>query len=411
MKEFGKITLAKTGRILNQFFKKNIWVQLLVIVVFAAVVRCVYWVIAPEAHAGDTHTYLTIAQAIRDGKIAVALEFPFHIVYSLLLVPGFIIPNGLIWYIPLLHIGLSSIAVVLLFLISREITQDSRAHLLTAVVGVFYPSLLHWMKYILTEVAFVTILLAFVYLTIRILRKPNNTLWIIWVCFAIIVLFTRPVSLLVLVVSGIAVVAGGLRRYFPERWSLITGALVFLGIIIGIVILSIPAVNQRVATLHSVTESLWLSTRVVSGTFDEYTKAELPPETSGMTASELREYKKNISITFIRTQPGKYILMAVERFFNYFYPWIHPQWTFRHRLFDAALSIVLTITAFASLKAPVNKNLILFLVTCVFALGVTTAFSQIDTDGRYRLPAEVLIVPVSCAGFVDMVRKSKKALA
>lgn len=393
---------------INQISNKSFRVQLLLLIVFAVIVRVIYWIIAPEAKAGDSHAYLFLAQNIIDGNFSDVLAAPFHLTYAFLLIPGLVFPSGLSWYIPLLHIVLSSISVVFLFLISMEITTDERVHRITAILGVFYPYLLHWMKYILTEVAFVSILLAFIFLSIKVLKGCGKKIGILWGLCAVILLVTRPVSILILIVVGVATLFSGLRRKFPENWRLLSNAILFIGILMSILLLSITAINQRVLSLHAVTESLWLSTRVVSGTFDEYKKAELPPETFGMSALELREYKKDISIDFIRTQPLKYLLMAIQRFFNYFYPWIYPQWSFKHRIFDAVLSLGLTITTIASLYAPAKRNLILLLVSCVLALGVTTAFSQIDTDGRYRLPAEVLIIPASSVGIVYLAGGQKK---
>jgi len=392
---------------MNRFSTIKLWLQLSIVMGIAVVVRGIYWLVTPAANAGDSHMFLDIAQAILRGEIATALEFPFHITYSLLLVPGFIIPGGLAWYIPLMHIVLSAIASVLLYLISREITSDHRVHALTAITGICYPHLLWWMKYILTEVVFIPILAAFIYLTIKLLQKSSNLAWALWPLFAVLLLFTRPVSLLVLVVSGVALSAAVMRRNFPRGWFSITSSLVAIGAIIGIGLISVPAVNQRILHLPTIVQSLWLSTHMVSGTFEDYYgKASLPPEVAGQPLAEQSEFKINYALDFIRTQPLQYGAMAVRRFFNYYYPWIHPQWSLRHRVFDAVLSLGLTISAIASLKAPANKELILFLVACVLALGVTTAFSQIDTDGRYRLPAEVLIMPVASTGAVYLLGKT-----
>jgi len=391
---------------MNRFSTIKLWLQLSIVMGIAVVVRGIYWLVTPAANAGDSHMFLDIAQAILRGEIATALEFPFHITYSLLLVPGFIIPGGLAWYIPLLHIVLSAIASVLLYLISREITSDHRVHALTAITGICYPHLLWWMKYILTEVVFIPILAAFIYLTIKLLQKSSNLAWALWPLFAVLLLFTRPVSLLVLMVSVVSLLAALMRRKFPQRWLSITIALVVVGVILGVGSISIPAINQRLLNLPTVAQSLWLSTRMVSGTYEDYyEKAALPPEVIQKTPAEQSEYKIDNALDFIRTQPLQYGLMAVKRFFNYYFPWTYPQWSLRHRIFDAVLSLSLTLAALASFEAPANKQLMLFLIACVLALGVTTAFSQIDTDGRYRLPAEALIIPVSSVGMIYMLEK------
>lgn len=402
----GKKLLDNIDRLVFRFSKRKLWLRFLIIMVIAIVVRTIYWLLAPVANAGDSHMFLDVAKSIYLGEITEELQFPFHIVYSLFLAPGYIFPNGLLWYIPLLHILLSAIVVLLLYLISREITDNYYIHFLTVIAAIFYPHLLFWMKFILSEVVYIPILLTFTYVTILIVKKPSLMKLATWILFALLSLFTRPVSLLMIFVSAVIVLGVFLRSKFPKKWTLFTASLVSVGLILGVIIVSIPTVNQKLLRLPTVYLSLWLSTRMVSGTFEDYyVKAALPPEVVSLSGEEQREYRVNYALDFIRTKPLQYGTMVIRRFFNYYYPWNYPQWSLKHRVFDAILTISMTVTILVSHKIPTKNNITLILLAFVLAFGVTSAFSQIDTDGRYRLPAEVLAIPVSSAGAIKIIEK------
>lgn len=386
-----------------RFSKNKLWVRILIISCLAIIVRGLYWVVVPDIGAGDSSLFFHVAHGILSGEMAVLAEFPFHIVYSLFLIPGYILPGGFSWYIPLLNIVLSAIAVIFLYLVSLEITEDESVHFITMLLVIFHPYLLHWMKYVLTEAVFIPALLVLVHLTIKILKQPESKSGLLWVLCVSLLFFTRPVSFLVLVVLGTFSLVAWSRFKFPRQWILTTGVNILVGLIVGAFVIFNPGINQRLMKLPTIIQSLWLSTRVVSGTFEEYKKDTLPPEISVLSVDEQWEYKKEYALDFIQSQPLQYLSMAVKRFFNFYYPWMQPQWSIRHRIFDAILSLGMTISVIASFRGSAEKKLILLLLGCALALGITTAFSQIDTDGRYRLPAEILLIPVAVTGFVYII--------
>jgi len=383
----------------RQFSQLRSRVQILSILSLAFIVRGVYWLIAPEANASDSAQFLQAAQGILTGEFTTFfIEFPLHKIYPILLLPAYIIPDGFTRYIPLLHISLSSLVVVFLFLINHEITQDYRAQILTALVAIFYPLLLFWMKFILTEAIFIPILTIYVYLTVRLMKRHNYKLALLWILVAALLILSRPVSLSVVILSAVALLAIWLQEKFPHQWKLFLGITLIVGIIFFIGLISISGIRNKIFRVPTVAQSLWLSTQVVKGTHEEYAAAASALENVDIGMGDLWDYKINFAIEFIQTQPLKYSWMAVERFFNYYYPWVYPQWSIKHRLLDAVLSLGLTITVIASFKAPSNKRVIVLLVSYALALGLTTAFTQIDTEARYRLPAEVLLLPAACSG-------------
>jgi hypothetical protein len=222
---------------------------------------------------------------------------------------------------------------------------------------------------------------------------------------ALLLLFSRPVSLGILGVSAVIYMAVLMKRRFPRRWVMITGALVIGGLVVLFAILSLPSVSQRVLRIPSISQSLWLSTHIVAGTAEEWDLyAYLPPDVS-MTIEDVWMYKSDLALNFIRTQPLEYLWMAARRFVNYWYPWLNlAQWSLRHRAFDALLSLGLTLMVIVGLRAAEDKKNTL-MVGMALTLGLVTAFSQIDSDGRYRLPAEILLIPVASIGVIYCVQR------
>lgn len=380
--------------------------RILFIGIVALVVRCIYWLAAPPANASDSWQFLLAAKNILQGNFSFLFEYPFHALYSILLVPRYLLPYGLRWYIPFLHISLSVLSVVLLYLISRRITSDWRVQVLTGLVAIFYPYLLFWLPYVLTETAFFFFLLLFVYLLIIALRNPAvKTITLLGVA-ALLLLFSRPVSLGILGVSAVIYMAVLMKRRFPRRWVMITGALVIGGLVVLFAILSLPSVSQRVLRIPSISQSLWLSTHIVAGTAEEWDLyTYLPPDVS-MTIEDVWMYKSDFALNFIRTQPLEYLWMAARRFVNYWYPWLHlAQWSLRHRAFDALLSLGLTLMVIVGLRAAEDKKIATLMVGMALTLGLVTALSQIDSDGRYRLPAEILLIPVASIGVIYCVQR------
>ena len=65
-----------------------------------------------------------------------------------------------------------------------------------------------------------------------------------------------------------------------------------------------------------------------------------------------------------------------------------------HRV-DAALSLALTAGAVAVLFcAEGRRGPVVTLLAVALSLAVLSSFSQIDSDGRYRLPAELVLLVV-----------------
>jgi hypothetical protein len=162
-----------------------------------------------------------------------------------------------------------------------------------------------------------------------------------------------------------------------------------------------------------VAQSLWLSTRVSTNNIDEILTMQdpgLPPDTP---EHELIEYKVAHATRFIADHPWQYLAMAAKRFVAFWYPWLFARWSLAHNLIDAVLSLALTLGALALLIRGSGHTRRMGAIPIAFALSLAllTAFSQIDSDGRYRLPSELLLLVVAPYGWWTVWRSARPQTA
>jgi hypothetical protein len=256
---------------------------------------------------------------------------------------------------------------------------------LVSLAVVFYPSFLFWSRYILTDTFFLMMLLWHILSVLTLLNKPKS----IWALAGLILsslalLFSRPTSLPVLLIST------GFILF--QRWGKKAMLFLALGIVVcTVLVLGIPMAREELLNVPSVYQSLWLSTRLSSTHADVQIEAvkfkdELP------TGMPVAEFKLNSFKDFVIQHPGEYAGMCSQRFAAYFYPWIWAKWSLYHKILDAMLSIFLTIiTVYAVLDRRINNNKY-YLLLLALGFCLLTVFGQIDSDGRYRLPAELCIL-------------------
>lgn len=376
--------------------------------VAAVLVRLVYWLMAPSAHASDTEEFLRAAHSLSMGGWAGLRDYPFHAAYAFLLAPAFWFGANVQLYVAILHIVLSAASVVLLWAVTRKILDDMLAAFLAAVIGTVYPNLLFWMPYILTETAFVFFLFAFVWAVLAALddRSPSSRLRI--AVLGLFLFFLRPVAVAV-VACGFAIAAVDfLRHTISSRaaTSLVAGACVTIMAATAAICLTRPSARERMLRVPTIGQTLWLSTTVVHGTQAEIARAATPDVARDWPVSEQYAYKAHLAAQFIRDHPVRYIEMAAKRFVSFWGPWLYLDWSARHRAMDAVLSLGLIAMACSATMVTPGRTRSLVLIGFAVVLSLESAFGQIDADARYRLPAEVLLIPPAAIALSAAVRRA-----
>jgi len=378
-------------------------------VIFSAViVRVIVWrLMGGPVIRGDGPAYIEWAQRLAAGDLSGFQDYPLHQLYPMLIAPAFRIGIPLGPYLFVLHLALSVATVFFLYYACRQFTTRRIAEVAAAIAAV-YPSLLLWSAYVLSETPFFFFLSLFVASLAHVLSRPEArrslSLGLLGIS-ALLLLFARPVSVAVLGVGAVAVTyallsdAVGSRR---ARLFTLAGILVLV-VATGALFATATPLRQAVLRYPTVAQSLWLSTRLSSSSFAEW---RLIAEQNRTLADRfdgdlnaLYEYKVGEALDFISTRPVAYALLAVRRFTSYWLPaFFSDGWSASHRLFDALLAIALYAGVIVSLYG--RRDLVRWtLLGAALALGILTSFSQIDTDGRYRVPAELVILLLAADGF------------
>lgn len=382
------------------------------ILLVAFVLRAATWrAMGGPRVAGDGPAYVEWAQRIAAGDLSGFRDYPLHQLYPALLAPAFSLGLPFGPYALLLHLALSLGTVFFLHDACRQFASQ-RAALACAALAAAYPSLLLWSPYVLSETPFFFFLSLFVALLARALARREGRQsgrLALLALSGVLILFARPVSLAILAVGGLAVgyalLADRMDARPARRITFTSAALVVLAM--AALLAFDPPLRQAVLRYPTVAQSLWLSTVSSSSSVAEW--APIAEQNRAFAErysgdfDALYEHKVDEAVTFIRTDPGQYALLAVRRFTSYWLPALFADgWSRAHRVFDLVLIVALCAGAAASLWG-LRDRVRGILFAAAIAFGLLTSFSQIDTDGRYRVPAELILLMLAADGYARLL--------
>ncbi len=371
-------------------------------------VRWGYWLffIQPK-YSSDTPKYLYCAKLLARGDIRIPFELlPFYQLYPLFLSPIHIFHMPEMIYIKYLHIFFSVSTVLLVYYAGRLLVSHKYGLTVGALAAV-YPSFLFWMPYVLTETAFLFFLSLFIVAFLLLLKKKSPLCWVGYLVTSALLLITRPVSVPILLVSAIALSALFLGHAFkaglvPLFLKIAIGLAIFFTIAMVILLPHMeefPILLKKYQFSQTIYRSVNISTSDIAELKRELDKEEKLAK--AMPEMELRAYKVRESAQFISTHPFLYLSMAGKRFIAYWYPWVFADsWSLFHRMLDFFISVSLTLGAIMALfdRSMRSKLPVITLMAMIISLAVLSAFSRVDTDARFRLPAELMLLLIAPHG-------------
>jgi hypothetical protein len=390
---------------------------LTLVIAGAILLRAIAWrVLEGPVIKGDAAAYVEWAQRIAIGDLSGFGDYPLHQLYPVLIAPAFRLSIALAPYLFVLHLAMSVATVFLVYYACRQFAPP-RVALTAAAIVAIYPSLLLWSAYVLSETPFFFFLSLFIASLAHVLSRPDarRPAALALLCVSgVLLLFARPVSVAVLGAAAIAVtyallsdIAGARRARLATLAGLLLVALMTTGLLA-----TVTPLRQAVLRYPTVAQSLWLSTRYSSGSVAEWQpvaqQSQALLDRFGGDLNAFYDYKATEALDFIRTQPARYALLAGRRFTSYWLPaFFSDGWSASHRLFDLLLAFTLYVGTIASLYRR-RDSVRWTLFGVALALGILTSFSQIDTDGRYRVPAELVLLPLAADGWVRLFRAGWK---
>ena len=384
---------------------------LTLVIAGALLLRVIAWrILEGPVIKGDGAAYIEWAQRLAAGDLSGFRDYPLHQLYPMLIAPVFRLGLPLPQYLFVLHIAMSVATVYLLYYTCRQFASPMVA-VTAAAIAAIYPSLLLWSAYVLSETPFFFFLSLFVASLAHVLARPPGRRpsgLAVLNASALLLLFARPVSVAVLAAAAIAVVyallsdAVGARR---ARVATLAGVLVVL-VMTTVLFAAVAPLRHAVLRYPTVAQSLWLSTRYSSSSIAEWLPvAQQSQELLDRFGGDLNafyDYKVGEALDFIRVHPVTYAFLAARRFTSYWLPaFFSDGWSASHRVFDLLLALALYAGMIISLYG--RRDIVRWtLFGVALALGILTSFSQIETDGRYRVPAELVILLLAADGWMRL---------
>jgi len=384
------------------------------VMAIAVVLRLAVWlVMGGPVIRGDGPAYIEWAERLARGDLSGFQDYPLHQLYPMLLMPAYAAELPVGPYLLGLHMALSVGTVALLYDAARQFTSRRIASAVAAAAAA-YPLLLLWSPFVLSETPFFFFLSLFLAALTRFLapagaRRGVRSLMLLGVTGALL-LFARPVSVAILAACAGPVAYVAMRRSFGVRAadrSVVVAAVLALAATIALFATDTP-LRRTVLRYPTVAQSLWLSTRYSSSSVAEWApiveqNRTLADRFAG-DPDALWDHKVGEAVEFIRTRPGTYVVLAGRRFASYWMPALFSDgWSTSHRLFDLSLAISLYVGAIASLYG--RRDVVRWgLFAAALSFGVLTSFSQIDTDGRYRVPAELILLLLAMDGYARLLK-------
>jgi hypothetical protein len=378
------------------------------VVIGAFLIRYGYWLrLDRPIHAADSETYLAFGRAIARGDFAELGRLPFYVLYPIALAPMYALSLPESHYIKWLHLGASTLTVFVLYRIGALLVSRTFG-LLAASVAAVYPFFLFWLPYILTETIFLLCLAVYTLTHLRFLdeQRRSAAAWSLLMC--VVFAASRPSAVPCLAFSWLV-----LAMYFASRrwgaakgFSIVAAAAAVVVAVCAGAVASSETLRNRMLSMPTIGQTLWASTEYSTGNLSDLKRLEESDRAvhemfRGRPEREQYAYKVREASRFIANHPFAYVRMAGRKMIAYWFPWAFTDsWSPAHRAVDAAISIALSLgflLCFGKDAIEVWPRAALTVMAGSFALQ--SAFGQIDPDGRYRLPAELLVLILALSGY------------
>jgi hypothetical protein len=186
------------------------------------------------------------------------------------------------------------------------------------------------------------------------------------------------------------------------------GAIAGLGVML---VLAVPIARNVVAigeptVYRSPTwQQIWLGTmwnEVGRGTFG--VDLTLPPGFLALSPPERETLARTEAVRFVTEDPARFAVLTLKKVLWFWLP-AYPEWSLAHKMFSGGYFLVLYAMAILGLALMRRSSFAWLLVALIVAIVIPVALTLVDYDGRYRLPAEICLLPLAAAGLELLTRR------
>lgn len=275
---------------------------------------------------------------------------------------------------------------------------DPRAALPAGLLASAWPHFLQWSPYVLTETLGLTLLALALVTAASALERPSRS--------AAVAAGTA-MGLALLARAALLVPAGAI---FIMLFTRSRRSAVFF-ILAAVAVLAVPTARNAVAIGAPVPYQgqtwllLWAGTqwdevgRGTTGVDLIYPAGffERPPAAREQILRD--EY-----FSYVGSRPMEYAQRMVRKALWFWLPW-YPEWSLIHIVVSGSSILALYALSLIGLLRCRRSRTAWLLVTCALGVLVTAMLTIVDYDNRYRLPAELTLLPLAAAGLTDLARR------
>lgn len=383
--------------------------------VLTVAVRLVYFVHADgPILSPDSHTYLSVADSFLAGDFQVGAGTLSPPLLPLMLLPYKLLGMDLGLYVGLLYSGLAALTTMFAFLFVRRFIAPNAA-LLAGVAVALNPGFIFWFPYVLTETPYIFFLSAAVYAGSRFVERPTLPLGL-GALASLLACGSMRTASLVIVPVGVFVVcyalSGRLTHALRKRARV---ALIATGVA-STLALAATAYSQREALLShkalswALAYSAWMDSNATSdylAVADRINKHDAAYAAQGQSEGEARRELSRQALETIAADPLGYAVAVVRRFAAFWWTaLLQKDWSLVHRAFDTVVTWGLLGAALAvALRLSNGGGVHALPWALALALAAVCALTHVETDGRYRLPAELILCLYAPSFYVQLASR------
>lgn len=357
----------------------------------AFVLRTGWALYAGPVLSPDTHGYFEAARALRadpftDARIVVNLPPLFPVIIAV---------AGDVRAVLALQVMLSALIVVPVVRIARGF--GTAAAWTAGLLAAASPELLQWVPYLLTDTLGVLLVATTLDLSLTAASRP-------WLAFAAglaggAAFLTRAASVAPTLAGAIAALAGQRR-----------GARLVLFVFAFAAVLAAASVRTFVATGEARpyrdqgSYLLWAGT-----TWSEQGRATggidiiLPADHDSWSPDERERFYRSEVARAWQERPFDQVSRMARKVLWFWLP-AYPDWSTAHKTVTGGYLVLVYALALVGFVAARRTPTARVIGLALLAMTAQTALTIMDFDGRYRLPAEVLLLPLAGAGAARLRR-------
>ncbi|MBV9582027.1 MAG: glycosyltransferase family 39 protein, partial [Chloroflexi bacterium] len=360
----------------------------------------------------DGAGYLSSAQALRDHGLAAIAGLPIEHspTYPLVLWLGLLLPVDVSWFVVIVQAVVGAATVLVLVRLTLRETGDRHAARAAGVIAAIQITFVFWTTYLLSETVFLFLIAVTADRTL-VLKSSRHLLrdaTLVGV-LALLSISVRPTGVAFMVALLITIIAIG-------RQGLVTRLAGFLvpTVVISVLVFSSAAIghnSQSTGLVERVGD--WARSAVKNGLLEteqgratsgvDLDLAE-PPILETLPADQRQEFVQSGPLVFAVHHPS-FVLEQTARKFKIFWEPATPDYSRAHALGSTAYFLI--FYALAVVGAIYGIRYRLLFVVCVASVAMFTLTSLatiVDYDQRYRLPAELFLVPLAGIGLAFVGR-------